>query len=195
MFCSPLLMISCLSTCNTVTSLCVHARLASAMRTKPVRCHACSIGSGIHCTHNNNSRHTQQQQQAQTHDGHLQSHQDNKLCESSGSDIQYLEIFDDLLKLPINDLACINVTMQHFQLLTGQPVWSPLGVIEAVCKFGLCTNIMLIVATSFCERIACACNKLSTCDTHMLQKPTAWKIKISQSVQHRTKICTFQLKH
>ena len=55
-------------------------------------------------------------------------------------DSKYLQILDNLLKLPINDLTCINVAVQHFQLLTGQPVWGPLGVIKAVCKFGLHTN-------------------------------------------------------
>ena len=49
----------------------------------------------------------------------------------------YLQVFQDLLKLPINDLTGVYVTVQRLQLLIGQPVRRPLGVIQTVPELGL----------------------------------------------------------
>ena len=51
--------------------------------------------------------------------------------------MSYLEVLQKLVKLAINDLASIDVTVQHFQLLVGEPIRRPLRVIQAIAKFGL----------------------------------------------------------
>ena len=136
MFCSPLLMISLRSICTIV---------CTQLSTAEVACHIKAEADTLY--QQNTLRSTcnlwciyDQATITRQHGGSTCNLWciDVQATMTQGSIAErHLEILQNLLKLPIYDLASFNITMEHFQLLGRQPVRGPLGVIKTVPKLGL----------------------------------------------------------